>query len=108
MVALEFFYNSKIKYIDKVTGVYRMVSDSASHPTDRNSIYNRKKNLFYIQVHYVNKYKVSEKTQNRIYGSAFIRLLPFAIFFHDRKTVKIIIKNFKKFFIYLIYRIVYI
>lgn len=106
MVALEFFYNSKIKYIDKVTGIYRMVSDSASHPTDENSIYDRKKNLFYIQIHYVNKYKVSEKTQNRIYGSAFIRLLPSAIFFKDKKTIKAIVRNFKKFIFYLLDRFI--
>jgi len=106
MVALEFFYNSKIKYMDRVTGVYRMVSGSASHPINKDLAYKRRKNLFYIQIYYINKYKVNKKTQNRIYGSAFVRLLPYAIFFGDKKTIKDIVKNFKKLILYLFDRFI--
>lgn len=74
---LYFAYNSKIKFLDEITAVYRVLEKSASHFDDINSQLDFNKSCFALREFYIKKY-------NLTYDLTFI---------YDRSKLKIYLYN---------------
>ncbi len=77
-LALEFFHNSKVGYIDSVSAVHVIHPGSASHKTDLKSKFSYEYRVFKEQVFYAEKYG-EESLATRIKFDKFLSLLPFAL-----------------------------
>lgn len=57
---LEISHKSKVKFLNEVTAVYRVLEKSASHGFNYKQIINRQNSILQIQKHYANKYKKND------------------------------------------------
>lgn len=64
---LYFSHESKIKFFDKETAVYRVLEESASHSTDINKMIKFEESVYDIRQFYANKYKVNNKVELNYY-----------------------------------------
>lgn len=60
-------YNSKIKFFDLITSVYRVLDNSASHSNDLNRMFLFEKSVDMIRIFYSKKYKVNIEVRSDDY-----------------------------------------
>lgn len=77
-VALEFFLNSKIGYIDKDTAVYRIHEGSEAHQAVSDARWRYEYGVYQMQLHYAEQYGNADLVK-QIEKDANVRLLPYAI-----------------------------
>ena len=87
-VLLDILAHYKIKKLDDVTAVYRVLDKSASHFKSKKEYYDFMKGIYKIQLDYANKYKVSEKLIETITANYYRDSYLFAIGFGDHDQVK--------------------
>lgn len=76
---LDVLANSKIKFFNDTTAVYRILDESASHSGSIERRYHFAKGVFEIQKEYLEKYNQPIELRNDLYRKAYAKLLPSAI-----------------------------
>ena len=95
---LDILSQSKIKYLDEITAVYRYTSISASRSNKLENIYKFGKGVFKIQKDYVEKFKLSSIIDEEINFNHYKIAFPYALIMNDKSEVekgKLILKNYK-------------
>lgn len=93
---LDILADTKIKYLDEATTVYRFLSKSASHSSSSKHRYERQQGLYKIQKDYVAKYNLSENIQKEIKLKYYESVYPFLVLYGDTETInagKEVLKN---------------
>lgn len=80
---------SKIHYLDEITGVYRICTESASHSKSLIKTYTFRCNFFQIKDQIMKKLKVTlnESEYNKIMKAKYFELLPLALILNDTKCI---------------------
>lgn len=86
-LALEFFLNSKIGYIDKDTAVYRLHDGSEAHQVSSEARWKYEYGVYQIQLLYARQYGNADLLK-KIKESANVRLLPYAIELENSEFVQ--------------------
>lgn len=96
-IALDIWAQSKICFLNETTAVYRHLSESASHSRSLQKGFYFTNGVFQIQKDYIKKYRslISETTEEKVYLSAYCRLLPAAIALKNGAFVKEALMYFK-------------
>jgi glycosyltransferase involved in cell wall biosynthesis len=88
-IMLEFFYHSKVFFLNKVTAVYRISEGSVSRPKKLINKYKYHMGVFQTQIDYLNKYiRDDENTRKRLLTGGYFMLYPMALRLNDNKTIK--------------------
>lgn len=96
-MALDIWAQSKVYFLNETTAVYRHLSESASHSRSLQKGFYFTNGVFQIQKDYIKKYRslISETTEEKVYLSAYCRLLPAAIALKNGAFVKEALMYFK-------------
>lgn len=96
-IALDIWAQSKICFLNETTAVYRHLSESASHSRSLQKGFYFTNGVFQIQKDYIKKYPslISETTEEKVYLSAYCRLLPAAIALKNEAFIKEALMYFK-------------
>lgn len=96
-LALDIWAQSKVFFLNEATAVYRHLSESASHSRSLQKGFCFTNGVFQIQKDYIKKYRslISETTEEKVYLSAYCRLLPAAIALKNGAFVKEALMYFK-------------
>lgn len=96
-LALDIWAQSKVYFLNETTAVYRHLSESASHSRSLQKGFYFTNGVFQIQKDYIKKYRslISETTEEKVYLSAYCRLLPAAIALKNGAFVKEALMYFK-------------
>lgn len=96
-IALDIWAQSKICFLNETTAVYRHLSESASHSRSLQKGFYFTNGVFQIQKDYIKKYPslISETTEEKVYLSAYCRLLPAAIALKNGEFIKEALMYFK-------------
>ena len=84
---LDVLANSKIKYLDEVTTVYRLINESASHSKSIRKRYLFSKGVFQTQKDYLEKYNQPNELKKLISCKEYSMLLPSAIALNDKELI---------------------
>jgi glycosyltransferase involved in cell wall biosynthesis len=84
---LDVLANSKIKYLDEVTAVYRLINESASHSKSIRKRYLFSKGVFQTQKDYLEKYNQPNELKKLISCKEYSMLLPSAIALNDKELI---------------------
>jgi glycosyltransferase involved in cell wall biosynthesis len=87
-MVLDISANSKIKYLDEVTTVYRHLKVSASHYPSSANRYKRIKEIYRIQKDYLKKYNLSLKMEEAIDLKYYESVYPYVVIFDDNKVIE--------------------
>ena len=82
-IALDIFAVSKIKILDEVTCVYRVLPESACHTRSLAKSYNYAKGVVQIKKDYIKKYNVSESVSDEALLYNYVKILPKALAMKD-------------------------
>jgi glycosyltransferase involved in cell wall biosynthesis len=85
---LDIFAKSKIHYMQDVTAVYRVLSESVSHSFNIKKMYSYSRNVFELQKDYADKYKVNVGVRTEMKHLAYSNLILGAILTGDKPMIK--------------------
>lgn len=96
-LALDIWAQSKVYFLNETTAIYRHLSESASHSRSLQKGFYFTNGVFQIQKDYIKKYRslISETTEEKVYLSAYCRLLPAAIALKNGEFIKEALMYFK-------------
>ena len=86
-LALDIWAKSKVYFLDEVTAVYRILSESASHSKDSLKRYNFIKGVFKIQCDFAEKYHVDDVIKLNIKKIYIQRCFPYIVLFESKDTI---------------------
>lgn len=95
-ILLDVLSTKKIKYLDEVTTVYRMLENSASHSKSLLNRYQRSQGVYKIQKDYCTKYNLSKELEGEIDLRHYKYVYPLSIIlnkYEDIKNGRIILKR---------------
>lgn len=87
-ILLDIAKESRIKYLDDTTAVYRLLPESASHSKSIKKQFNYMKGVYQIQMEYAAKYCVENNVIEKINSKYFVEIFPYAVAGKDKDTTK--------------------
>lgn len=85
---IEFFANSKVKFLPDTTAVYRKLEESASHSKSREKLYKREKGILKTQLHYIDGLGLSKEFREKVLVKHYKMILPTAIALNKKKDIE--------------------
>lgn len=85
---LDILAETKIKYLDEVTAVYRQLNRSASHHPCSINRYRRSQGIYRIQKDYLKKYKLSNEVEEAVDLKYYESIYPYVVIFGDKENIQ--------------------
>ena len=95
-ILLDIAKESKIKFMEDSTAVYRLLPESASHSKSIKKQFNYMKGVYKIQMEYAAKYSIESKVIDKINSKYFVEIFPYTVAGRDQDTTKCAISSILK------------
>ena len=79
----ELAYRGRLYYLNEVTTVYRIQNESVSITSNQDKKIGFTKGVLYLQVHFIDKYKLSDRVRDKVFRNRYQLLLPYALHHSD-------------------------
>ncbi|SET11429.1 glycosyltransferase [Prevotella sp. kh1p2] len=86
--ALEIFKNSRVHYMDKITCVYRILQESASHSKSDKKVFIYKKDLHRERIDFAYRYNVSQEIKIEIDRQYYRKFYKHIFAFGEKRDIK--------------------